>query len=70
MTQSGSPYDKAIAEKINGILKQEFSLVATFKSYSQAIGPVATAIYNYNNIRPHFLLTPQKMYLSETLPNP
>lgn len=69
MTQSGSPYDNAIAERINGILKQEFSLDATFKSYAQAIGPVTTAIYNYNNIRPHFgcnLLTPQKMHLSNS----
>jgi putative transposase len=69
MTQSGSPYDNAIAERINGILKQEFNLDATFKSYSQAIEPVANAIHNYNNIRPHFschLLTPQKKHQLDT----
>jgi putative transposase len=67
MTQSGSPYDNAIAERVNGILKQEFALDRTFKSYAHAIEPVATAVYTYNHIRPHYscnLQTPeQKHYL-------
>jgi transposase InsO family protein len=67
MTQSGSPYDNAIAERVNGILKQEFALDKKFSSYSQAVEPVASAIYAYNNLRPHFscdLKTPmQKHYL-------
>jgi putative transposase len=67
MTQSGSPYDNAIAERINGILKQEFGLDKTFKSYTEAVELVAKAIYSYNHIRPHFscdLRTPiQKHYL-------
>ena len=67
MTQSGSPYDNAIAERINGILKQEFGLDRTFTSYNEAVEPVAKAIYSYNHIRPHFscnLQTPvQKHYL-------
>ena len=67
MTQSGSPYDNAVAERVNGILKQEFALDKTFKSYSHAIEPVAAAIYAYNNIRPHFscgLLTPYLKHLT------
>ena len=67
MTQSGSPYDNAIAERVNGILKQEFGLDQTFKSYNEAIEPVAKAVYTYNHIRPHKncdLKTPvQKHYL-------
>ena len=67
MTQTGSPYDNAIAERVNGILKQEFALDKTFKSYTDAIGPVSKAVYTYNHIRPHFscdLNTPeQKHYL-------
>jgi len=67
MTQSGSPYDNAIAERVNGILKQEFGLDQTFKSYNEAIEPIAKAVYTYNHIRPHFscnLKTPvQKHYL-------
>src|SRR3546814_2512693 len=30
MTQPGSPYDNAIAERVNGILKAEFALYNTF----------------------------------------
>ena len=67
MTQSGSPYDNALAERVNGILKQEFDLDRQFSSYKAAIQPVAEAIYRYNQIRPHFacgLSTPvQKHYL-------
>ena len=71
MTQSGSPYDNAIAERINGILKQEFELDRIFKSYTEAVEPVAKAVYAYNNIRPHFscnLQTPaQKHYLEHEI---
>ena len=65
MTQSGSPYDNAIAERVNGILKQEFKLDQLFKSYSAAIQPVSQAIYAYNHVRPHLscsLQTPGKKH--------
>lgn len=67
MTQTGSPYDNAIAERINGILKQEFNLDAVFKNYTHAIEPVAKAIYLYNTVRPHFscqLKTPAVQHLN------
>jgi putative transposase len=53
MTQSGSPYDNAIAERVNGILKNELGLNAVFENYSAAVGPTHKAIDLYNNIRPH-----------------
>jgi putative transposase len=62
MTQTGSPYDNAVAERINGILKSELVLDKIFRSYSQAIGAVHQAIDTYNRIRPHMTcgnLTPQ-----------
>lgn len=62
MTQSGSPYDNAIAERINGILKTEFGLHETFGSFEQAKKQVESAISKYNYLRPHFscgLKTPQ-----------
>ena len=62
MTQSGSPYDNAIAERINGILKTEFGLRSTFQSYNTAKQNVDQAIEKYNYLRPHFscnLKTPQ-----------
>lgn len=65
MTQSGSPYDNAIAERINGILKTELGLDTTFKSYSDAIEPLAQSVHVYNNLRPHMscdYLTPQQAH--------
>jgi putative transposase len=65
MTQSGSPYDNAIAERINGILKAEFAMDKTFKGYAEAIGPLSESIYAYNNLRPHMscdYLTPVKAH--------
>ena len=53
MTQTGSPYDNAIAERVNGILKIEFDLYRTFNSYDQASQAVARAIFKYNNLRLH-----------------
>ncbi|MBU1374225.1 MAG: IS3 family transposase [Bacteroidetes bacterium] len=69
MTQSGSPYDNAIAERVNGILKLEFGLYKIFDSYSAAIDPVCKAISAYNTIRPHFscdLKTPQRAHGMES----
>lgn len=62
MTQSGNPYDNAVAERINGILKHE--LIYPFgKMYSidQARERTKKAIYTYNNLRTHMgvnFLTP------------
>lgn len=65
MTQSGSPYDNAIAERINGILKTELGLNKTFKSYREAVSPLAQSIHAYNNLRPHMscdYLTPAQAH--------
>lgn len=67
MTQSGSPYDNAIAERVNGILKQEFDLYRSFESYTEAKDIVEKAIQSYNQKRPHFsceLKTPQARHAS------
>jgi putative transposase len=62
MTQTGSPYDNAIAERINGILKMECELDQTFTSFQHAGQKVLEAVTKYNHRRPHFscqLNTPQ-----------
>jgi transposase InsO family protein len=53
MTEMGDPYENAIAERVNGILKQEFDLGTTFKSMEQAVETVKRAVDIYNNDRPH-----------------
>ncbi|HTG57605.1 MAG TPA: IS3 family transposase [Niabella sp.] len=65
MTQSGSPYDNAIAERVNGILKTELDLDKTFQDYAQAVAATHHAIDRYNRLRPHLScnnLTPQQAH--------
>jgi putative transposase len=53
MTENGDPYENAIAERVNGILKGEFALEKTFFSIEQAIIATDEAINAYNYKRPH-----------------
>lgn len=53
MTEKGDPYENAIAERVNGILKGEFLLDKTFTSFTEAQQAVNNAIEKYNHIRPH-----------------
>lgn len=53
VTQSGSPYDNPMAESVNGQLKVELGLDATFVDYSAAHQACAEAIWAYNDVRPH-----------------
>jgi putative transposase len=53
MTEKGDPYENAIAERVNGILKMEFGLGNHFTSNIQAQEAVSKAIDTYNNRRPH-----------------
>jgi len=65
MTQSGNPYDNAIAERANGLLKDELGLEQTFASYHEAVSKVHTSIDAFNRIRPHMSctnLTPEKAH--------
>ena len=66
MTQSGSPYENPIAERINGILKTELGLDRIFASYSQAVGPTHRAIDAYNRLHMSCgYLTPQAAHLQK-----
>lgn len=70
MTEDGSPYDNAIAERVNGILKDEFGLDETFGDLNQAQVQLTQSIAIYNNRRPHMsnhLLTPKQMHQQSTL---
>lgn len=70
MTQDGSPYDNAIAERINGILKDEFSLDGDLQSEKVARKLIAQAVSLYNEKRPHLsnhFLTPEQMHQQQIL---
>ena len=53
MTENGDPYENAIAERVNGILKSEFNLYRSFNSLPEAAQAVDQAVQKYNHIRPH-----------------
>lgn len=53
MTENGDPYENPVAERINGILKYEHGLNATFASYDTAKAATDLAVKNYNHLRPH-----------------
>ena len=56
MTENGNCYENAIAERINGILKYEFNLNATFTSLKNVKKAVKQAVNTYNQSRPHWSL--------------
>jgi putative transposase len=67
MTQSGSPYDNAASERLNGILKHIAGLNQVFKDYNAAVAKVCKSINAYNCLRPHTSvskLTPEKAHLA------
>ena len=56
MTEQNHVYENALAERVNGILKQEFLLGETLVSYKIAKKMVRQAVEIYNNERPHLSL--------------
>ena len=61
MTENGDPLENAIAERVNGILKEEL-LQQSYADFITASEGVAKAIMVYNTLRPHSscdMLTPQ-----------
>ena len=65
MTESYDPYANAVAERINGILKQEFQLEELNLSLSDMKQVIKDAVFKYNNIRPHYSCgykTPEYMH--------
>jgi len=65
MTEEMHCYENANAERLNGILKQEYSLGFSFRRKTQALQAVEEAVFLYNTRRPHAALkfeTPEKMH--------
>lgn len=65
MTENGDPYENAIAERVNGILKDEFGLAEQLNNIAEALQQTRQSITRYNTIRPHlscYMLTPVQMH--------
>ena len=56
MTEENHCYENSLAERVNGILKDEFLLDSTFKDYNKTLRAVKEAITTYNQLRPHWSL--------------
>jgi putative transposase len=71
MTENGDPYENAVAERINGILKYEFLIIDGFKNYQEANMVIKESIEIYNQQRPHMscqMLTPNQTHNQQTIP--
>lgn len=67
MGEVGNCYDNAVAERVNGILKNEYNLDALFANLAQAQHFVSEIIHLYNYDRPHLSLnmsTPADRYVT------
>ena len=68
MTQSGSPYENALAERVNGIIKNEFYPKRIYQKHKDAKKNIDRIVASYNSIRPHSsinYLTPNQAHLKE-----
>jgi putative transposase len=66
MAEAGNVYENSMAERVNGILKDEFLLDSTFKNHQLAEQAVKEAIVTYNHLRPHWKLklnTPDQIHM-------
>ena len=72
MTENGDPYENALAERMNGIIKAEFNLYNSQAGFEQTKLLIQKSINAYNQIRPHGScdnITPDQAHLrSEQLP--
>ena len=65
MTEQYDPYENAVAERVNGILKDEFGLDNIFENYERLELQILQSIALYNQLRPHMsigLLTPNQAH--------
>lgn len=67
MTENGDPLENAIAERVNGIIKEEYLETYDIDNIKQAKELLKTVVDLYNNERPHMSignLTPNKIHHS------
>lgn len=67
MTENGDPYENALAERMNGIIKTEFNLYNSQLGFEQTGKLISKSIKAYNSLRPHAscdYLTPEETHLT------
>ena len=66
MTENGDPYENALTERVNGIIKTEFNLYSSSLGFEQTSNQINKSIKIYNEVRPHSscdYLTPNRAHL-------
>jgi transposase InsO family protein len=66
MTENGDPYENALAERVNGIIKTEFNLYSSPLGFEQTTNQINKSIKAYNELRPHAscdYLTPEQAHI-------
>lgn len=69
MTQTGDPLDNAVAERVNGIIKNEY-VYPYLKRYGYQSDLLRKVIQAYNNLRPHMscgMKTPKQTHEMTTI---
>jgi transposase InsO family protein len=70
MTEKYDPYANAVAERVNGILKDEFQLEQYDVDTETMKKLIKDSVTIYNTKRPHYscyMLTPEQMHLQKTI---
>ena len=68
MTERGDPYENALAERMNGIIKEEFNLYSSQENFENTCQLILKSVAVYNDIRPHGScdnLTPSQAHKKE-----
>ena len=71
MTENGDPDENALAERVNGILKDEWLNPEQFHSLDQTKDRIDQVVRIYNELRPHLscgMKTPQQVHTAVSLP--
>ncbi|MCW5931556.1 MAG: IS3 family transposase [Bacteroidetes bacterium] len=69
MTENGDPLENAVAERINGIIKEEYLETYEINNLKDAKGLLQAVVDLYNNERPHMSIsnfTPNRIHHSKT----
>jgi putative transposase len=69
MTENGDPLENAIAERVNGIIKEEYLDTYEIETLQQATPLLSQVVELYNNERPHMSIgnfTPEEIHQSTT----
>lgn len=70
MAAKGNPYENPVAERINGILKDEMALNRVFTNYQQAYSETVQTITMYNEERQHKSINDLTPEVAHTLSGP